>query len=188
MADCIPNFFFGIVNTISIPIDAIFPLLTLIIFSLIIYFFDSISVKPDDAYLPSIDCDLELAESVGKIENEFILEPVKPSARISNQFTRVRQTLSYNSKFFEVGALVFLALGGTGLFIFETSKNSLEDKMPSKVKKTNNSFERIDSFYLSRSDSSYIRKKGLEHAYLFNCSTKNPSNNHFYFNDKRFVF
>ena len=110
---------FGLVNTISIPLDAIFLLFALVIFGGIIYLFnmfldreykDAMINMSENSILKIGEIDSEPQVSMPEAFEESI-----PGKFIGDQLARY--------KLFGLGALGFLALGGTSFFVLEKNQN-----------------------------------------------------------------
>ena len=114
---------FGAVNTISIPTDAIFMISVLIIFTLLVYFFNKIIYNETSKVGQKIDFDSNL-----KLEDNLTLEVKIPEEEEENvEKTRNKKlNLQPNSKFLGIGSLAFLAMGGVSLLGLQHMQKSYQ--------------------------------------------------------------
>ena len=113
---------FGEVNTISIPTDAIFMISVLIIFTLLVYFFNKIIYNETSKVGQEIAFDSNL-----KLEDNLTLEVKIPEEEENVEKTRNKKlNLQPNSKFLGIGSLAFLAMGGVSLLGLQHMQKSYQ--------------------------------------------------------------
>ena len=113
---------FGAVNTISIPTDAIFMISVLIIFTLLVYFFNKIIYNETSKVGQKIDFDSNL-----KLEDNLTLEVKIPEEEENVEKTRNKKlNLQPNSKFLGISSLAFLAMGGVSLLGLQHMQKSYQ--------------------------------------------------------------
>ena len=114
------------VNTITIPTDAILILSLLIVFALLGYFFHSILDNQTNQFIEKVDDSLHLELVKDKLEDQLTLE----SAPVNHEKTEKTNIKKLNfippSKFWGIGSLAVVAIGGSSLLRIQSIQNSYE--------------------------------------------------------------
>ena len=120
---------FGEVNTISIPTDAIFIISLLIIFTLLLYFFNKIINNEMSQVGQKIDLDSNL-----KLEDNLTLQTkILEEEKNIEQPRNKKLNLQPNSKFLGIGSLACLAMGGASLLGLQHMQKSYQGMNTSRT-------------------------------------------------------
>ncbi len=111
-------------STISIPIDAILVLFLLIVFALIGYFFHNILDNQTNQFVERIDdnSDLELVKE--KLEDQLTLDSATDNHEILEKPNIKKLNFLPPSKFWGIGSLAVVAIGGSSLLRIQSIQNS----------------------------------------------------------------
>ena len=120
-------------STISIPTDAILILFLLIIFALIGYYFNNILDNQTNQFVEKVDDNLHLELVKEKPENQLTLE----SATVNNEKSEKSNIKKLNfippTKFWGIGSLAVVAIGGSSLLRIQSIQNSYKGVNTSHV-------------------------------------------------------
>ncbi len=120
-------------STISIPTDAILILFLLIVFALIGYYFNNILDNKTNQFVEKVDDNLHLELVKEKPEDQLTLK----SATVNHEKSEKPniKTLNFipSSKFWGIGSLALVAIGGSSLFKIQSIQNSYKGVNTSHV-------------------------------------------------------
>ena len=120
-------------STISIPTDAILILFLLIVFALIGYYFHNILDNQTNQFVEKVDDSLHLELVKEKLEDQLTLE----SATVNHEKTEKPNIKKLNfippSKFWGIGSLAVIAIGGSSLLRIQSIQNSFKGVNASDV-------------------------------------------------------
>ena len=120
-------------STISIPTDAILILFLLIVFALIGYYFHNILDNQTNQFIEKGDDSLHLELVKDKLEDQLTLE----SAPVNHEKTEKTNIKKLNfiptSKFWGIGSLAVVAIGGSSLLRIQSIQNSYKGVNTSHV-------------------------------------------------------
>ena len=120
-------------TTISIPTDAILILFLFIVFALIRYYFHNILDNQTSQFVEKVDDSLHLELVKEKLEDQLTLE----SATVNHQKTEKPNIKKLNfippSKFWGIGSLAVVAIGGISLLRIQSIQNSYKEVNTSQV-------------------------------------------------------
>ena len=120
-------------STISIPTDAILILFLLIVFALIGYYFNNILDNQTNQFVEKVDDNLHLELVKEKPENQLTLE----SATVNHEKLEKPNIKKLNfippSKFWGIGSLAVVAIGGSSLLRIQSIQNSYKGVNTSHV-------------------------------------------------------
>ena len=120
-------------STISIPTDAILILFLLIVFALIGYYFHNILDNQTNQFVEKVDDSLHLELVKEKLEDQLTLE----SATVNHEKTETPNIKKLNfispSKFWGIGSLAVVAIGGSSLLKIQSIQNSYKGVNTSQV-------------------------------------------------------
>ncbi len=126
-------------STIVIPTDAILILLLLISFSLIGYFFHNIIDNQTNQFVEKVDDNSHFQLVKEKLEDPLILESANINQKRSEKSNIEKLNFLPPSKFWKIGGLAVLAIGGSSLVRIQSIQNSYPGVNASQVKiKTDN--------------------------------------------------
>ena len=130
-------------STISIPTDAIFILILLIVFALLGYFFHSILDNQTNQFVEKVDVNSNLELVKEKREDQLTLKTAKVNhEKLENPNVKKLNFIS-PSKFLGIGSLAFIAIGGSSLLKIQSIQNSYQGVNSSQVSiKTENQSEK----------------------------------------------
>ena len=171
------------VNTISIPTDAILVLSLLIIFALLGYFFHNVLNTQTKQFDQKVDDNSNLELVKEKLEDQLTLESAKVNHEKSDKPSIKKLNFLRPSKFFGIGSLAVLAIGGSSLLRIQAIQNSFQEVNTNQVNiKTKNqsakSLLSIATIKASNQSQTKIKKISYVDTLL---STNNKSkNNNFY--------
>ena len=120
-------------STISIPTDAIFILFLLIIFALIGYFFHNILDNQTNQFVETIDENSHLELVKEKLVDKLILESARVNQEKSEKPNIKKLNFIRPSKFWGIGSLAVVAIGGSSLLRIPSIQNSYKGVNTSQV-------------------------------------------------------
>ena len=166
-------------STISIPTDAILILFLLIVFALIGYYFHNILDNQTNQFVEKVDDSLHLELVKEKLEDQLTLE----SATVNHEKTEKPNIKKLNfispSKFWGIGSLAVVAIGGSSLLKIQSIQNSYKGVNTSQVNiKTENQSTKslLSMAQIKSSNQSQTKIKKISYVYPL-LSTKNSSEN-----------
>ena len=123
-------------STISIPTDAILILFLLIVFALIGYYFNNILDNQTNQFVEKVDDSLHIELVKEKLEDQLTLE----SATVNQEKTEKPEKPNIKklnfispSKFWGIGSLAVVAIGGSSLLRIQSIQNSYKGVNTSQV-------------------------------------------------------
>ena len=146
-------------STISIPTDAILILFLLIVFALIGYFFHKILDNQTNQFVEEIDDNPHLELVNEKLEDQLTLE----SAPVNHEKTEKRNIKKLNfiptSKFWGIGSLAVVAIGGSSLLRIQSIQNSYKgiNTSPINIKTENKSTKSLLSTNNSSKNNNFLQ-------------------------------
>ena len=124
----------GNVNTISIPTDAIFILFLLIVLALIGYFFHNILKNQTNQFVEKVVDNSALELVTEKLEDKLTLETAKLNQDKSEKPHIKKINFLSPSKFWKIGSLAVLAIGGSSLLRVQSIQNAHQGVNTSQIK------------------------------------------------------
>tara|TARA_Y100001968_G_C19419184_1_gene750761 strand:- start:1130 stop:1696 length:567 start_codon:yes stop_codon:yes gene_type:complete len=118
VCEILPPFFAGI-NTISVPLDAVILLISLLLFGLLIFSFSNYVETESQNILTTNN--LQISPSPLDVQVDFQEKPSPDTTTLISKLGKL--DLFSNSKFLGLGALAFLALGGTSLLLLDKNQS-----------------------------------------------------------------
>ena len=120
-------------STISIPTDAILILFLLIVFALIGYYFHNILDNQTNQFVEKVDDSLHLELVKDKLEDQLTLKsaPVNHEKREKTNIKKLN--FIPTSKFWGIGSLAVVAIGGSSLLRIQSIQNSYKGVNTSQV-------------------------------------------------------
>ncbi len=170
------------VTTISIPTDAILILPLLIIFALVGYFFHNILDNQINQFVGKVDDNshLELVEE--KLEDQLTLESAEVSQEKSEKSSITKLTLLPPSKFWRIGSLAAVAIGGSSLLRIQSIPNSYNGVNTTQVNiKTENQSAKslLSMAKIKSSNQPQTKVKRISYVDPFLSTNNNSKNNNF---------
>ena len=120
-------------STISIPTDAILILFLLIVFALIGYYFNNILDNQTNQFVEKVDDNLHLELVKEKPENQLTLESATVNHEKSEKPNIKKLNFIPPSKFWGIGSLAVVAIGGSSLLRIQSIQNSYKGVNTSHV-------------------------------------------------------
>ena len=120
-------------STISIPTDAILILFLLIIFALIGYYFNNILDNQTNQFVEKVDDSLHLELVKEKLEDQLTLESATVNHEKSEKPNIKKLNFIPPSKFWGIGSLAVVAIGGSSLLRIQSLQNSYKGMNTSHV-------------------------------------------------------
>ena len=120
-------------STISIPTDAILILFLLIVFALIGYYFNNILDNQTNEFIEKLDDNLHLELVKEKPEDQLTLEPAKVNHEKSEKLNIKKLKFIPPSKFWGIGSLSIIVIGGSSLLRIQSIQNSYKGVSSSHV-------------------------------------------------------
>ena len=120
-------------STISIPTDAILILFLLIIFALIGYYFNNILDNQTNQFVEKVDDNLHLELVKEKPEDQLNLESAKVNHEKSEKPNIKKLNFISPTKFWGIGSLAVVAIGGSSLLRIQSIQNSYKGVNTSHV-------------------------------------------------------
>ena len=169
-------------STISIPTDAILILFLLIVFALIGYYFNNILDNQINQFVEKVDDSLHLELVIEKLEDQLTLESatvnhekaVKPNIKKLNFISP--------SKFWGIGSLAVVAIGGSSLLKIQSIQNSYKGVNTSQVNiKTENQSTKslLSMAQLKSSNQSQTKITKISYVDPLLSTNNNSKNNNF---------
>ena len=112
------------VNTLSIPTDAILILFLLIVFALIGSYFHNILNNQTNQFVEKVDDSLHLELVKEKLEDQLTLESATVNHEKSEKPNIKKLNFISPSKFWGIGSLAVVAVGGSSLLRIQSIQNS----------------------------------------------------------------
>ena len=166
-------------SAISIPTDAILILFLLIVFALIGYYFNSILDNHTNQFVEKIDDNLHLKLVKEKPEDQLNLESATVNHEKSEKPNIKKLNFIPPSKFWGIGSLAVVAIGGSSLLRIQSIQNSYEGVNTSHInmKKDNQSTKSLLSMaQIKSSNQSQTKIKKISYVDPL-LSTNNSSKN-----------
>ena len=120
-------------STISIPTDAILILFLLIVFALISYYFNNILDNQTNQFIEKVDDDLHLELVKEKPEDQLTLESATVNHEKSEKPNIKKLNFIPPTKFWGIGSLAVVAIGGSSLLRIQSIQNSYKGVNTSHV-------------------------------------------------------
>ena len=120
-------------STISIPTDAILILFLLIVFALIGYFFHNILDNQTNQFVEKADDNLYLELAKEKLEDQLTLESATVNHEKSEKPNIKKLNFIPPTKFWGIGSLAVVAIGGSSLLRIQSIQNSYKGVNTSHV-------------------------------------------------------
>jgi len=121
-------------STISIPTDAIFILFLLIVLALIGYFFHNILKNQTNQFVEKVVDNSALELVTEKLEDKLTLETAKLNQDKSEKPHIKKINFLSPSKFWKIGSLAVLAIGGSSLLRVQSIQNAHQGVNTSQIK------------------------------------------------------
>ncbi len=125
---------FGDVKTISIPTDAIIIVSLLIVFSLLVYFFNKTINNETHKFDQKTDFNSNFEIFKEKLEDQLTLEASKPVQKHEEKQIIKKLNFLPHSKLLGIGSLAVVALGGASLLGLQNMQESYERINTSRIK------------------------------------------------------
>ena len=125
---------FGDINTISIPIDAIFIVSLLLVLSLLGYFLNKILNDKTNQLAQKIDVNSNLESVKQKLEDQLTLEVTSLDLKKVEKSNIKKPKFLPPSKILGLGSFAFLAIGGTSLLSLQHLQKSYDHVNTSRAK------------------------------------------------------
>ena len=169
-------------STISIPTDAILILFLLIIFALIGYYFHNILDNQTNQFVEKVDDSLHLELVKEKLEDQLTLE----SATVNHEKIEKPNIKKLNfitpSKFWRIGSLAIVAIGGSSLLKIQSIQNSYKGVNTSHVNiKTGNQSKKslLSMAQIKSSNQSQTKIKKISYFDPLLSTNNSSENNNF---------
>ena len=169
-------------STISIPTDAILILFLLIVFALIGYYFHNILDSQTNQFVEKVDDSLHLELVKEKLEDQLTLE----SATVNHEKTEKPNIKKLNfispSKFWGIGSLAVVAIGGSSLLRIQSIQNSYKGVNTShaNIKTENQSTKSLLSMaQIKSSNQSQTKIKKISYVDPLLSTNNSSENNNF---------
>ncbi len=120
-------------STISIPTDAILILFLLIVFTLIGYYFHNILDNQTNQFVEKVDDGLHLELVKENLEDQLTLESATVNQEKSEKPNFKKLNFIPPSKFWGIGSLAIVAIGGSSLLRIQSIQNSYKGVNTSQV-------------------------------------------------------
>ena len=120
-------------STISIPTDAILILFLLIVFALIVYFFHNILDNQTNQFVEKVDDNSHLELANEKPKDQLTLESATVNKEKSEKPSIKKLNFLPSSKFWGIGSLAVVAIGGSSLLRIQSIQNSYKGVNTSQV-------------------------------------------------------
>ena len=169
-------------STISIPTDAILVLFLLILFVLIGYFFHNILDNQTNQFVKSIDNNSDLQLVKEKLEDQSILDSTSENLEQLEKPNIKKLNFLPPSKFWGIGSLTVLAIGGSSLLRIQSIQNSYERVKTSQFNiKTENQSEKslLSVAKIKSSNQSQTKLKKINYVDPLLSTNNSSKNNNF---------
>ena len=170
-------------STISIPTDAILILFLLIIFALIGYYFNNILDNQTNQFVEKVDDNLHLELVKEKLEDQLTLET---AATVNHEKSEKPNIKKLNfippTKFWGIGSLAVVAIGGSSLLRIQSIQNSYKGVNTSHVKiKTENQSTKslLSMAQIKSSNQSQTKIKKISYVDPLLSTNNSSKNNNF---------
>ena len=166
-------------STISIPTDAILILFLLIVFALIGYYFHNILDNQTNQFVEKVDDSLHIELVKEKLEDQLTLESATVNHEKSEKPNIKKLNFIPPSKFWGIGSLAVVAIGGSSLLRIQSIQNSYKGVNTSHVNiKTENQSTKslLSMAQIKSSNQSQTKIKKISYVDPL-LSTKNSSEN-----------
>ena len=120
-------------STISIPTDAILILFLLIVFALVGYYFHTILDNQTNQFVEKVDDSLHLELIKETLEDQLTLESAPVNHEKTDQTNIKKLNFIPTSKFWGIGSLAVVAIGGSSLLKIQSIQNSYKGVNTSQV-------------------------------------------------------
>jgi len=120
-------------STISIPTDAILILFLLIVFALVGYFFHHILDNQTNQFVETVDDNSHLELVKEKLEDQLTLESATVNKEKSEKPSIKKLNFLPPSKFWGIGSLAIVAIGGSSLLRIQSIQNLYKGVNTSQV-------------------------------------------------------
>ena len=169
-------------STISIPTDAILVLFLFIVFALIGYFFNNILDNQINRFVEEVDDNSRPVLAKEKLEDQLTLE----SATVNHEKTEKPNIKKLNfippSKFWGIGSLAVVAIGGSSLLRIQFIQNSYKGVNTSQVNmKTENQSTKslLSMAQIKSSNQSQTKIKKISYVDPLLSTNNSSKNNNF---------
>ena len=169
-------------STISIPTDSILILFLLIIFALIGYYFNNILDNQTNQFVEKVDDILHLEIVKEKPKNQLTLESATVNHEKSEKPNIKKLNFIPPSKFWGIGSLAFVAIGGSSLLRIQSIQNSYNGMNTSHVKiKTENQATKslLSMAQIKSSNQSQTKIKKISYIEPLVSTNNSSENNNF---------
>ena len=169
-------------STISIPTDAILILFLLIVFALIGYYFHNILDNQTNQFVEKVDDSLHLELVKEKLEDQLTLESAKVNHEKSEKLNIKKLNFIPPSKFWGIGSLAVVAIGGSSLLRIQSIQNSYKGVNTSQVNiKTENQSTKslLSMAQIKSSNQSQTKIKKISYVDPLLSTNNSSKNNNF---------
>lgn len=169
-------------STISIPTDAILILFLLIVFALIGYYFHNILDNQTNQFVEKVDDSLHLELVKEKPEDQLTLESATVNHEKSEKPNIKKLNFISPSKFWGIGSLAVVAIGGSSLLRIQSIQNSYKGVNTSQVNiKTENQSTKslLSMAQIKSSNQSQTKIKKISYVDPLLSTNNSSENNNF---------
>ncbi len=169
-------------STISIPTDAILILFLLIIFALIGYYFHNILDNQTNQFVEKVDDSLHIELVKEKLEDQLTLESAKVNHEKTEKPNIKKPNFISPSKFWGIGSLAVVAIGGSSLLKIQSIQNSYKGVNTSQVNiKTENQSTKslLSMAQIKSSNQSQTKIKKISYVDPLLSTNNSSKNNNF---------
>ena len=169
-------------STISIPTDAIFILSLLSVFALLGYFFQNILDNQINQLVEKVDDNSHLELVIDKIEDQLTLKSATVNQEQSEKSKIKKLNLLAPSKFWGIGSLAVVAIGGSSLLRIQSIQNSYKGVNTSQVNiKTENQSTKslLSMAQIKSSNQSQTKIKKISYVDPLLSTNNSSKNNNF---------
>ncbi len=169
-------------STISIPTDAILILFLLIVFALIGFYFNNILDNQTNQFIEKIDDNLHLELVKEKPEDQLTLESAKMNHEKLEKPNIKKLNFISPSKFWGIGSLAVIAIGGSSLLRIQSIQNSYKGVNTShiNIKTENQSTKSLLSMaQIKSSNQSQTKIKKISYVDPLLSTNNSSKNNNF---------
>ena len=169
-------------GTISIPTDAILIIFLLLVLALIGYFFHNIMDNQTNQLVEKVDDNLHLELIKEKLEDQLTLESENMNHEKSEKPNIKKLNFLSPSKFWKIGSLVFVAIGGSSLLKIQSIQKSYQGVNSSQfnIKTENHSVKSLLSMAkIKSSNQSKTKIKKISYVDPLLSTNNSYKNNNF---------
>ena len=169
-------------STISIPTDAILILFLLIVFALIGYYFHNILDNQTNQFVEKVDDSLHLELVKEKLEDQLTLESTTVNQEKTEKPNMKKLNFITPSKFWGIGSLAVVAIGGSSLLRIQSIQNSYKGVNTSQVNiKTENQSTKslLSMAQIKSSNQSQTKIKKISYVDPLLSTNNSSKNNNF---------